>query len=238
MVKALRYSRPYGTRIPAQNAEQRQEALKPFADSINEHLELGLIQAWDVKGFKEWTTIENAQKLGSPDDPYYPAFALGILELFNYVSADDHIALICDEDQETALKAHLHYIALRKARPDIGEKTVALTFANDQHFPALQAADFASWLARREAQLQFHKRPYQYQELYRYLVTTHDRTRRMEWRYMYADEDMQVGLKKDLEKRDVNESGIRAFRQDNGPITRSLTLGNKSQTGRGESGKG
>src|SRR4051794_7451991 len=39
--------------LAGQTFAQRIAALRPFADCINEHLELGLIQAWDVKGFLE-----------------------------------------------------------------------------------------------------------------------------------------------------------------------------------------
>src|SRR5437870_3860002 len=81
MIEASRNGRPYGNRMPAQTATERIQRLKPFINCINEHLELGLIQAWDVKGFREWSAIENAAKLGKPDDPYYPAFARAILEL-------------------------------------------------------------------------------------------------------------------------------------------------------------
>jgi hypothetical protein len=34
-----------------QSFDERIDALLPFADCINDHLEIGLGQAWDVKGY-------------------------------------------------------------------------------------------------------------------------------------------------------------------------------------------
>ena|SRR5947207_12259213 len=143
-----------------------------------------------LRGFRGWSVLENAEKLGKPDDSYYPAFANAIMELFEYVGGDDYISLICDDDEETALKAYFHYRAIRRAMPEIQEKTVSLAFADDEHFPALQAADIASWLARREAQFQFHKMPYEFRELYNYMMEDGGGTWKMEWRAVFADEDM------------------------------------------------
>ena len=92
--------------------------------------------------------------------------------------------------------------------PEIQEKTVSLAFADDEHFPALQAADIASWLARREAQLQFHKMPYEFRELYEYMVEDRRGSWKMEWRKVFADKDMQNKLRKDLESM----KGVKARR--------------------------
>jgi hypothetical protein len=34
-----------------QSLDERIDALLPFADCINDHLEIGLAQAWNVKGY-------------------------------------------------------------------------------------------------------------------------------------------------------------------------------------------
>lgn len=203
MVNALRYSRPYGTRIPPQKPEDRLEALKPFADSINEHLEVGLIQAWEVKkDSPQWSALQDVHNLGRPDNPYYIAFARAMLELLKYVGKDDYISLICDHDSETSIKAYIHWQAICKAYEELKEKTVALTFANDKHFPALQAADFASWLARREAALVFHKKSYKFRALYEYLTTSKLRRGRCDWSYCFVDKVIQDSLKNNLEPID------------------------------------
>jgi len=68
------------------------DALLPLADCINDYLDVGLIQAWDVKGLNALS--KNARyKLGSPDNPYYLAFARGLVALCDHIQPDDYIQL-------------------------------------------------------------------------------------------------------------------------------------------------
>lgn len=198
-IDALRYSRPYGT-IPAQKPEDRLEALKPFADCINKHLEIGMIQAWEVEGNSgQWSVLQNQASLGKPDDPYFVAFVRAMIELAKYVGDDGCISLICDHDQETALKAYAHWRGVCNVDPELNKKIVALTFADDKHFPALQAADFASWLARREAAYVLHGKTYKFKPLYDYLTATRRRDFRCSWSYCFADKEKQQKIKNELE---------------------------------------
>src|SRR5215469_11691380 len=71
-------SQACGPRMPdGQNYEERGEALRPFADLINRHFEVGLIQAWDVKGYNH-LTLEAKKRLGGSHDPYQLAFTRGL----------------------------------------------------------------------------------------------------------------------------------------------------------------
>jgi hypothetical protein len=153
MAKVSRSSQKVGSKMKAnQTWAERIDCLKPFADCINAHLEIGLIQAWDVKGF--WAIGKAERKaLGSPTDPYYTAFARALIELVDHVKDDDRISLICDDDRETALDCYRHYRGLQHARPDIRKKFASLTFATDDDFPALQAADMVAYLSRLEANI-------------------------------------------------------------------------------------
>jgi hypothetical protein len=65
-------------KIPSQSLPDRIAALKPFADCINESLEFGLLQAWDVEGFKNLSQ-KAKRALGDPKDPYYTAFVMTFL---------------------------------------------------------------------------------------------------------------------------------------------------------------
>jgi hypothetical protein len=167
--------------------------LKQFADCMNDHLEIGIIQAWDVPGFKalDPTVVKG---MGSPTNPYYLAFARGVMELSDYAGADDQISIICDEDAETAWKCFQHYLGLREADPDIRKKTISLSFADDEHFPALQAADLTAYLSRREAWRLFYKRPYCFEPLFDYL-TKERGAGKMIWRALFADNAMQKSIK-------------------------------------------
>src|SRR6266567_3312717 len=138
MVRVWRASVSLSKKLPAQTVDERIEALKPFADCINEHLELGLIQALDVKGFNAMSKNARA-KLGNTTDPYYVAFARALLELADYAQEGDLINLVCDDDAETAWDCYRHYRGIRRAHEKVRRKTIALSFADDKHFPALQA---------------------------------------------------------------------------------------------------
>jgi hypothetical protein len=199
MKEASRLSRKVGPRMPqGQTASERIDALKPFADCINEHLELGLIEAWDVKGFNALSE-EARRKLGSPDDPYYLAFVRAVTELVEYVQGDDRIALVCDDDTDTAWDCYRHYRGIKRADPDVRIKTVSLAFADDESFPALQAADLVAYLSRREARRLFYGDAYDFPRLYNYL-TKEQPPGKMEWRSLFLDEEQLSKLSRAFSK--------------------------------------
>lgn len=178
-----------------QSFDERGEALKPFVDCINEHLELGLIQAWDVRGFQGMD--QNLKHgLGSPKDPHFVAFSRAISELVDYVPPNDYISLICDDDLATAWDCYRHYRGMGNADAKIRKKLVSLSFADDVSFPALQAADLAAYLSRRQARLEFYKQDYGFKPLFDYLIAEQP-LGKMDWRRMFADENKIRGLKLD-----------------------------------------
>ena len=185
-----------------QTPDQRIDCLIPFADCINEHLDCGLIQAYDVRGFKSLTPKAKIG-IGSPDDPHYLAFTRGLLEVVNYVHPDDRLSLICDDDEATAWGCYSHYRAVRKASDEIRVKIVALGFANDEYYPALQAADMLAFLSRLEAKRQFYGIKYLWNRLFRHLVSEQPEGR-MQWFKMFADEKQLAGLGASLEKLKIN----------------------------------
>ena len=187
MAKASRLKLNNGPKMPRhQSPEERTDALVPFADCINEHLEIGLIQALDVRGFQSLTVAAKAG-IGGPNDPHYLAFARGLLEITKDVQADDKISLICDDDEQTAWGCYAHYRAIRRADDEVRKKVVSLSFANDEHFPALQAADMVAFLSRLEAKEQFYGDKYLFRRLFDHLVAQQP-AGRMEWFKMFANE--------------------------------------------------
>jgi hypothetical protein len=192
MVSAANHSIPLSAKIPNQTLPERIEALKPSADCINKHLELGLLQAWDVKGFNSLS--KPAKKgLGDPNDPYYSAFARGLVELADYVQEDDRISLVCDDDAETAWDCYKHYRGIRQVEEKIRKKTISLSFADDKYFPGLQAADMVAWLTRREARLKFYGDRFPMRALFEHMVVP-QRPGQMQWLRMFATEDTIKGL--------------------------------------------
>jgi len=186
MKRASRYSRSWGS-VPKQSHAERMEALKPFADCIGENLELGLIGAWDVKGFKAIPPDARA-KIGNVQDPYYLAFVRALLELVDYAQGDDVLSVVCDYDMETAWDCYRHYQGVRRAHDVVRKKTASISFADDRYFPALQAADLMAFLARHEARAQFYQKGRnEWFPLFDYIVRDRG-AGRMRWLKMFADE--------------------------------------------------
>jgi hypothetical protein len=192
--------------IPAVTVSERIEAMKPFADCINTNLEYGLIQALDVKGFRALAKGVRAG-LGNPDDPYYISFARALLEIVDYIQPDDRIGLICDFDNATAWDCFRHWKGIRVKHPLIRKLTVSLAFADDEYFPALQAADMVAYLARLEAVRQFYGTPHSYKKLLDYLIDKRPTASTLKWGVMFADEGLMRSLQtqrdrvEELEKR-------------------------------------
>jgi Protein of unknown function (DUF3800) len=186
MKDASDLNKQVGSMNAGQSFLERTNALIPFADCINEHLELGLIQAWDVKGF-----LGMDQKVkdgvGNPSDPYYLAFARAVSELVDHVAADDRIELICDHDSETATECELHYQGMSAVDEQIRLKVVSLSFADDESFPALQAADLVAYLSRREARFMFYGQNYGFRPLFDHM-TKRQAAGKMNWQAMFANE--------------------------------------------------
>jgi hypothetical protein len=190
MVRAREFFRTWGN-VPKQTIEERIELIKPFADCIGENLELGLIQAWDVKGFKAIPDAFKA-KIGNIRDPYYLAFVRALLELIDYLQDGDVLSLICDYDIETAWDCYRHYQGVRKAHEEVRKKTVSISFANDKFFPALQAADMVASLTRHEARDQFYKIRNDWLPLFNYMVRDRG-AGKIKWLKMFADEQRATG---------------------------------------------
>lgn len=199
MAIASRLSKKLGPKmLRGQTPDQRTDALIPFADCINEHFELGLIQAMDIEGFNALS--KNARyKLGSPDDPYFIAFMRGGLEVIKYAKGEDKVSIVCDDDRGTAWDCYRHYRGICHARKDFNDKVVSLTFADDRYFPALQAADMLAFLTRLEVKRLFYGDHYSFKRLFDY--TTKERgAGHAIWRYCPIDKEKFKSLSVALEK--------------------------------------
>jgi hypothetical protein len=199
MARASRLSEKHGPKMPrGQTANQRIDALKPFSDCINQHFELGLIQALDIAGFNSLTKDARA-KIGSPDDPYFVAFMRGGGEVLDYAQDDDRVSIICDDDRETAWDCYRHYRGLCTALEKWRDKIISLTFADDRYFPALQAADMVAFLSRLEAKRQFYGTRYDFKGLFDYLTAERGSGRTI-WKYLFMTEEKLRSMSGLLEK--------------------------------------
>ncbi len=193
MERASRLQEECGWRMrKGQTLDERTDALIPFADLINKHLEMGVTQAWDVRGFNHLSRAV-MKTLGGSNDPFLLAFVRGLAHIVDEIGEDDRISIICDDDPYTAWDLYCHYRSLGKADHNIQKKAISLSFANDKHFPGLQAADMLAFLTRHEAAEQFNGIQNAWRRLYDRLTTAPEPPYGiMRWFHMFADEDRLV----------------------------------------------
>ena len=169
MVEVSRLSQNAGNKFRrGQTAEQRVQLLKPFADRINEHMETGFVHVCDSQGFAS-IPEKQLKALSNLKDPYHLAFIRGLDEVARN-GGDYQLAVVCDDDEETAWNSYRIYRQLRKPRQAVREKVKSLSFADSIAFPALQAADMVSYLGRKEGELKWRSKPYELQELLAHLT--------------------------------------------------------------------
>jgi hypothetical protein len=169
MSKAFRSGVPLSRKIRKQSFDERVEVLKPFADCIRNHFEMGVAVAVDVAAFKNMSKAAKNQ-LGAIENPHYLAYMQGVLGVLHHVREDDRVSFVCDDDEETAWNCYQFYRRMRKIHKGAKKHFVSMSFADDQSFPALQAADLLSSLTRMEARFSFFKTPYDYRSLFDYLT--------------------------------------------------------------------
>lgn len=187
MKKALRTSRPLSSVIRAESQSDRIEHLKPFADCIRDYLELGIAIALDVKGFKALPSHMKNAFAGGGDNPHFMAFLQGLAGIKLYVKPEDHVGVICDDDEETAINCFRFYRRVRYIDPVAKKNLVAISFAEDAEFPALQAADFISSLIRYEAAFAMFGERYAFRDLFLYLVREGDPAKTFRWHHCFWD---------------------------------------------------
>lgn len=198
-VKARRNGKELGRNIGAQSLSDRISDLKPFADCVNDYLGLGIACVFEVTGYTSFAK-ESKELLGGSDNPFYVQFLRNVMLLVEFAKPDEVITMTCDEDEETAWNCYSFYRRVKELDPRAGKRLKAITFADDETFPALQAADMLSFLCREQAQLQWHGTHYDYEEFFRYL-TDERGTSSIAWRVAFKDKSDLQKLEKSLVKK-------------------------------------
>jgi hypothetical protein len=169
MSRAFKANVPLSLIIRKQSFAERIEILKPFADCIRKHFECGLATAIDVAAFKA-LSLGAKKQLGQIENPHYLAFTSAMAGFHHHLQSDDRVSFICDDDEQTAWNCYQFYRHIRKIDPFSKKHFISISFAEDQSFPALQAADLLSSLTRMRARFQFFGTPYDYAALFDYLT--------------------------------------------------------------------
>jgi hypothetical protein len=183
--------------------DQTIEALLPFADCINKHLEVGLFEVLDVRAYIAMPESVKNKFGGEYRDPHYLAFVRAMVEFQKVISAEDKISLICDDDAIKAFDCYLHYRAVCEGNPEQRQRFIALTFAKAASFPVLQAADMVALLSRLEGIERFRGETNKWRELFTYLTTEPPPSKGlMRWYDMIADGPVLKKLADSLEKKE------------------------------------
>jgi hypothetical protein len=186
MKKALRHKVKLSSIVAAKSREERSEALSPFAECIRKHFELGVAITLDVNAYKNWRQRDKQKFAGGADDPHYFIFLNALLGCTQHMKADDHLSLVCDDDSGTAINCYKLYQRVRTLDPQIRRSLISITFADDDKFPSLQAADFLASLCRLEGGRMFHRVYYEYMSLFMKL-TRFDNSSGIRWVTRFFD---------------------------------------------------
>lgn len=163
MKEALNANRPLSKKRPAKGTEKRIEALMPFIECIRRHIGVVCSFAVDVKAFK--AAPSEIRRLWG-DNPHYFVFIRALMYVCEIVRSGDHISIVCDDEEETALEMYKQYRRVKMVWPVARAKCAALTFADDEVFVELQAADMIASLARLVARNALHGEPNDYLALH------------------------------------------------------------------------
>ena len=230
MSRALSLDGDVGTQFKAgQTLVERQQLLFPFADCINKYCEIGLMQAWSVVGYNK-LSLEVKRLLGGSHDPYQLAFTRGLMEIAQYVSPQDYVNVLVDDNIVTAWDTYLHYRESLKAS-ELTERFVGISFAKSFHYPPLQAADMAAFLARRAAREQFYKIENDCKLLTDYLFVN-QKPPAMQWYTGFFGEQEMADLANAI--LDAKTKSIPEVRQATGSSLKRSTLGDQIEAGSGE----
>jgi hypothetical protein len=118
----------------------------------------------------------------------------GASAVAQFSHSDDKISVICDDDEETAWDCYDHYRRLRRI-PTLHKKLISLSFADDEYFPPLQAADMLVYLARLQAKKLWYGDHYSYRPLLDYLCLP--RPNGMRWKVTFANRERLQQLSED-----------------------------------------
>jgi hypothetical protein len=160
MKEALHHDRDLSKKKPARGLQNRIDALLPFVQCVRRNVSLIVSMAVDVVEFKKLPSHAR-EILGK--NPHYFAFTRALMQLAEPLHRSDLVGVVCDDEEETALQMYKLYRKVRIAWPDARERLISLSFANDEVFTPLQAADMMAGLIRLYARKEFlgENNPYQ-----------------------------------------------------------------------------
>ena len=168
MKSALNCQKPLSPKRKAIGIANRIDALLPFANCIRKHLQVITGIAVDVQAFRN--SPSHLREVWS-DDPIYMAFAAVVMEILGPLNEGDRISVIYDDEEKVGLTVFRLYRKIKISYPSARRQLASISFADDNVFTGLQAADFLASLIRLEAQKRFNGEVYEYGDLFSAIAT-------------------------------------------------------------------
>jgi len=168
--------------IPAQTFRERIDALRPFVSCLTQWFELGVAVGVNVEAFQR-SPEHLKRRISGGNNPFYLAFRTALISFAEYRQADDSLAIVFDDDEETAK----HCLNFYRKDTNLRSAFASITFADDKVYRPLQAADLLAGLVRLECASQFCGTPYDYKPLYDYLAEDRGQGS-IRWQFYYIGE--------------------------------------------------
>jgi hypothetical protein len=169
MKAALQFERPLSDKVPAVGVVRRIEALLPFIECLRKHMMVVSGVAVKSSAF-EASPISFKKMWGNP---IYFSFTRTVMEVLDHAKGNV-VVLTCDEDPATARQMYELYTRLKQIDESARRQLKAISFADDEYVPALQAADLVASLVRSEARKQFFNESYAHETLFAALTRSKD----------------------------------------------------------------
>lgn len=180
---AFNARRPLSRKNSRVGINERVEDLLPFIRCVRTHIQVVTGVAVDVRVFRK---MPSHFFQTYAHDPVFLSFARALLRVVDFTPDKDKIVFTCDDDEEIAIPMFRLYRRIKKVWPDARNKLVAISFADDRHLFALQAADLVAGLVRLEAGRALLRVKYDYRRLYEELVKNPDGKTEKLWEVSFA----------------------------------------------------
>jgi hypothetical protein len=198
MKKAARFSQDLGTRNKARGLENRKTALISFVECARDNMEVAVHVGVDIVAFKSLPADAQAVLGG---DAYYLAFQHLLWELLHYYGPSGQVSLVCDDEQYYGQRCHAILAKLKAKYKEYQKGIVSISFADDEVFTALQAADLFAYLVRKEAEVQLRgSQSFQFRPLYHHLTSADTRRKLVILGGVYGEDALRDLARKQTEE--------------------------------------
>lgn len=126
-----------------------------FIQAIKQNVDHGIVIAVDVEGYM---SLPGKTRAFVGGDPHYLAFQAALVKVKEYASSipDTVLSMVCDDNVETACTCYQMFNRLRQKDPTYRKLIKSISFADDEFYYPLQAADLLCWASRSEAMQRFY----------------------------------------------------------------------------------